>query len=276
MHDVIYTFQSGDNVETATARLPVSPRPDFESCGIFAFPKSGSVLVNAIVSDLMAEAGIAVMDWPQIWFTQGINSSTVRCDLQQAFPSNGYCFSGFRGIPISFFGAPALTRLRKILIVRDPRDMLVSRYFSTKFSHGFDTEKRTSQFSRMIGQIVEDTGTDIDKYSLFYSWAVNAEYFFYRDIIADPKTLVIKYEDFVYDRSHLASAICSWVGLDISRERILFIVEPYDSIPATEQPTKHVRQAHPGDYRRKLNPTTISALNGVLGEFLAKFGYRME
>jgi hypothetical protein len=98
----------------------------------------------------------------------------------------------------------------------------------------------------------------------------------YRDIIADQQTLILKYEDFIYNKRHLASAICNWVGINIPQERISSIVQPYERIPATEQPSQHVRQVHPGDYRRKLSPQTIAVLNSVLGDFMAKFGYPPE
>ena len=164
-----YTFQSGDDVETATVNFPPTSRPDFPSCGVFAFAKSGSVLVNAIVRDLMAEVGIPVISWPEIWYQMGVDTAAFQGDLAQVVPSHGYCLAGIREIPRSFLGAPAVRRLRKVLVVRDPRDMLVSRYFSTKFSHGFEP-RGTPQFARLMRQLVDDGEMDVDSYCLFYSW----------------------------------------------------------------------------------------------------------
>jgi hypothetical protein len=58
--------------------------------------------------------------------------------------------------------------------------------------------------------------------------------------------------------------------LSRSREAI---AAAHDIIPQTERPDQHIRQAHPGDYRRKLKPETIAALNAVLGRFFLTFGY---
>jgi hypothetical protein len=275
MTTITYTFQSGDDVETAELYLPPSPRPDFPSCGVFAFAKTGSVLVNAVVHDLMVEINVPVINWPEVWYARGIDIAGVQGDLAQVFPPRGYCLGGFRQIPHSFLGATALRRLRKFMVVRDPRDMLVSLYFSTKFSHGFAV-RGTPQFAQLMHQIIEDCGMDLDSYCLLNSWIFNADFFLYRDIISDPQTLVLRYEDFVYNKGLLASAICNWLSLDISQERLSAIIAPYEAIPIAERPDQHVRQAHPGDHRRKLKPATIAALNGVLGKFMATFGYQAE
>jgi sulfotransferase family protein len=272
MKNVTFTFQSGDGIETIEVCFPPTPRPDFPSCGVFAFAKSGSVLVNAIVRELMAEVGVPVIDWPEVWYARAIDTATVQCDLTQIFPPYGYCLGGFREIPRSFLGTSALRRLRKVMVVRDPRDMLVSRYFSTRFSHGFEA-RGAPQFSQLMRQLIEDGEMDLDRYCLFYSWIVNADFFLHRDIIADPLTLILKYEDFVYDKRHLVDTVCNWFSLVIPDERRFAIVARYAGIPVAEQPDQHIRQAHPGDYRRKLKPETIAALDGVLANFMATFGY---
>ena len=87
MTTITYTFQSGDEVETAEAYIPPSPRPDFPSCGVFAFAKSGSMLVNAVVQGLMAEVSVPVIDWPEIWHGRGIDVATIQSDLPCGLPA---------------------------------------------------------------------------------------------------------------------------------------------------------------------------------------------
>ena len=205
----MYTFQCGDGVETGKESIPATSRPDFHSCGVFAFAKAGSVLVNAIVRDLMAEVSVPIVDWPSIWYDGGIDSAVMQGDFSRLFPSRGYCFAGFREIPRSFLGVPAIRSLRKVIIVRDPRDMLVSRYFSTKYSHDFKV-RGTPQFAQLMHQLIDDGEMDIDSYCLFYTWIINVGFFNYSEIIADAQTLVIKYEDFVYDTRRLVSSLADW------------------------------------------------------------------
>ena len=142
---VPFTFQDGDKVGSGDLDAPESSRPDFRSCFVFAFPKSGSVLVNALVQSVMSEWGVPVIDVPTQLYQQGIDIAAIQCDLSSLFVGQGYCYSGFRELPRSMLGSGSIGSARKILIVRDPRDMLVSRYYSTKYSHGF-AKRGSSQF----------------------------------------------------------------------------------------------------------------------------------
>jgi hypothetical protein len=64
--------------------------------------------------------------------------------------------------------------------------------------------------------------------------------------------------------------------LIIPPRRLFDIAAHHAGIPIAEQPDQRIRQGHPGDHRRKLKPETIAALNGVLAEFMATFGYQAE
>jgi hypothetical protein len=51
------------------------------------FAKAGSVLVNAVVREMTAAAGIGLMDWPTLWYERGIDTAAFQVDLAAAFPS---------------------------------------------------------------------------------------------------------------------------------------------------------------------------------------------
>jgi Sulfotransferase domain len=268
-----FTFQDGDSVGEGAFDVPESSRPDFPSCFVFALPKSGSVLVNAIVQSVMSEWGVPVIDIPIYLYQQGIDIDTIQCDLGRLFVEKGYCYSGFRELPRSMLGSASIGRARKALVVRDPRDMLVSRYFSTKFSHGF-TERGSPPFRRLMGEFIKDGELNIDAYCLYYSWMINSQLLSQADVISDPQTLILKYEDFIFDKCRLVRQLCDWFSVDLSSKRIEAIAAAHDFIPEGERPDRHIRQALPGDYRRKLKPETISALNAVLARFFTTFGYQ--
>jgi hypothetical protein len=56
----------------------------------------------------------------------------------EIFHPKGYLYSSFGGYPV---GVPQFERYKVILVVRDPRDLLVSRYFSIAYSHSVPTIK---------------------------------------------------------------------------------------------------------------------------------------
>jgi hypothetical protein len=271
---VPFTFQDGDKVGSGDFDAPESSRPDFGSCFVFAFPKSGSVLVNALVQSVMSEWGVPVIDVPTQLYQKGIDIAAIQCDLNSLFVGQGYCYSGFRELPRSMLGSGSIGSARKILIVRDPRDMLVSRYYSTKYSHGF-AKRGLSQFGRLMAELIKDGEMPIDEYCLYYSWMINSQLLSLADVISDRKTLILKYEEFLYDKTDLLRQLCDWLCVGLSSERIEAIAAPHNIIPETERPDQHIRQAHPGDYQRKLKPGTIAALNAVLGRFFVTFGYEV-
>jgi hypothetical protein len=271
---VEYTYQNGDRVARAGLQIPESSRSDFPSCFLFAFMKGGSVLANTILCSLMAERGVPVVDLQMQLFLAGVDPQTVQCDFTELFVPYGYCFAGFRGLASSMSGLESIRKGRKILVVRDPRDMLVSLYYSMKFSHPLIEERGTPQFNHFMRDLIERTSLELDDYCLYSTWMLNAALASYGDVLKCPDTLVVRYEDFVYDKVHLARSISDWFSLDIPAGRLAELVEPHDHLPSTDQPHAHIRQVHPGDHRRKLKPQTVAALDAALGQFLNAFDYR--
>jgi hypothetical protein len=102
---------------------------------------------------------------------------------------------------------------------------------------------------------------------------INSQLLSQADIISDPKTLILKYENFLYDKVGLVRQLCDWFSIGLSLKRIEAVAAAHDIIPSAEHPHEHIRQAHPGDHKRKLRPETIVALNAVLSRFLKTFGY---
>lgn len=267
-----YTYQDGDAVKIGTMEIPVTSMPEFRSFFLLSFFKSGSVLVNNVVGDILKDRGIPTLDIPSHLFQLGIDIDSFLCDLDQAFPLKGYCFSGFRHVPRSFFGSNALDRARKVVVTRDPRDLLVSAYFSVKFSHQYPA-MATAQFRHGGERSQRYAGRSIDDYCVAMACALNVELSYLQKILEEKDTLVLRYEDFIYDKMVIGRSIREWCGLDISDQRLAEIIKPHDILPECEQPYSHFRQGHPGDYLRKLQPATVAELNASLKTFMKTFGY---
>src|SRR5215475_4678755 len=95
-----YSYLDGVDVKPGTMSIPAnSSLPDFPSFFLFAFPISGSVLVNALVRNLLTECGVPLIDLPAHLFERGILIENFQCDIATLFPLKGYCFGGFRDIP---------------------------------------------------------------------------------------------------------------------------------------------------------------------------------
>ena len=95
----------------------------------------------------------------------------------------------------------------------------------------------------------------------------------YRQFIFDDNLRLYRYEDIVFDKKDWVADINDYLSLGLSRAVTDRIAARHDIIPDTEDPGAHIRQVKPGNYRKHLSDTTISALNQVFSTDLEFFGY---
>ncbi len=268
-----YFYQDGLKLRESNVRIPRTSRPDLASCYVFAFPKSGSTMANNIVTGLMQESRVPVVDIPSYIFSKGIDLDTAVFDCQSLFSDSGYCYLGFRKLPAWLRGVLSKLHGPKILLVRDPRDMLVSKFYSLKFSHLFPKEG-TEQFSSLVEMERSYTNLSIDDFCISDVSIYRDIYDRYYELLGDENVKVIRYEDIIFEKLKFADHICELFSLDIKPDRLKEIVAPWDVRRSGEIPTEHIRQVDPGDYRRKLQASTIGFLNVAFKDFMQKFGYQ--
>jgi hypothetical protein len=266
------SYQDGPHLAHRFIEIPATLRPTFSSCYVFAFPKSGSVLLNNIAAGLMGEAGIPIVDISSFYHLNGIGTDTVLFDFDEIFKPRGYCYSGFRTVPGNMRGTLNQLPGNKILLVRDPRDMLVSLYYSMKFSHYFP-ESGTLQFFAPVNALRNLTEESIDRFCISNIDLYLSCFRDYSELIDDSAVKILRYEDFVFDKLALASTICNWFSLDINSTGLNELVRPFDIFPTDDKPHEHIRQVRPGDYKRKLQSASIEILNAILEKFIRRFDY---
>ena len=198
-----------------------------------------------------------------------------------------------RSLPPSFLSESSV-----LLMVRDPRDCLVSMYFSFLGSHTApghlnEIEKRTWLDS--VWKKRAETAIDnyvIEK-SQGYLKNLQAMLAFAH---MSANCIVIKYEDYILDKKMLCNCINAvidslqhsaeservlrslWRGI---RDQLLGrrsrqmdrITRKHTFIPTRESQGQHIRQALPGDHRTKLQKGTVQKLDLIFGEILNKFNY---
>jgi hypothetical protein len=269
------TYQDGDS-ERVIYTLPPTSSPERESVLYFTVPKAGTVMLSKLLSLLAPEVGLRWVYVVGELFQLGILPENAPASTARIVRPKGYCY-GFPGATEAF-EIPILGKVRTILLVRDPRDMLVSLYYSSLVSHptpGQSVDAIKDKATDLVGRNVAET-TDID------SFAVQVEYSqkYYRNILARyramaalPQVKVFRYEDVIYDKQQWAAAICEHYGWDIPTDKQKAAVEQIDVFPDAERPADHVRQVHPGNYEKKLRAETIRWIEEACGEEMAFFGY---
>ncbi|MGF1656665.1 MAG: sulfotransferase domain-containing protein [Verrucomicrobiales bacterium] len=144
-----------------------------------------------------------------------------------------------------------------IFFVRDPRAILVSRYYSFGFTHALNPneEKRKAQLKRM-----EKIQTmTLDDYVLAHADKQVRDFAMMKGVAAGCKRkLVLKYEDMIDKFESFASDLRSFVEI---RDEV--IQHTYSSTRPRESVDNfsHHRSGHTQTFREELKPETLVLLN---------------
>ena len=171
---------------------------------------------------------------------------------------------------------------RAVLVIRDPRDCMVSGYYGFLRLHGggMDHPGRKRQFDRGINAYV------LDHMLPRYARALS-DYVALRAAI--PTLTVLPYEMMITDFPRWIAAFMTALdmpdqvrlrdrlrqfSLRPSATRLVHDLHCQDfERPDAEDIDSHKRQMLPGDHLRKLAPATIATINAQIGDDLRVFGY---
>ncbi len=234
--------------------------------------KSGSSIFSSIVNALALFNGLHTVDIPGEMFQHGLryidwNGYDRLADLVW----RGNVYIGFRDPPTILYSDPVFQQARKIFLVRDPRDALVSEYYSNAFSHSLPTSRTgASVIERERERALH---TAIGDYALERVDYLNRTVSGYRRLIGDSSVLVLKYEDVVFDKTGWIEKIATHFEWEVSEELIANILGWADVRPDAEDPKAFVRRVAPGDHLDKLTPDVIAKINGKLSDVWSTLGY---
>ncbi|WP_417490896.1 sulfotransferase domain-containing protein [Maricaulis sp.] len=161
-----------------------------------------------------------------------------------------------------------------MLHLRDPRDVLVSLYFSHKYSH-----RRSSEGFNPSSDSLNELDKGIDNYVMFRAPQYLERYNFYiENMLGKENVTFSRYEDMVMDFEGWLPRFLEPYPL---RNRKGFIAKQMKKraaqfeLDGSEDVTAHKRKAVPGDHKEKLEPATIEALNKMFAGPLASLKYEV-
>ena len=246
---------------------------DLRSVFAFSLPKAGSVLLDSIMQGLSSTLGLTYVSIMGEYFNIGLRAQQFPESTSRIFLERGYCYGGFRFIPPRF-EIPILKSAKSVLLVRDPRDMLVSHYFSTKTSHPAPSGTlKTGMKDVPLREVAQRLA--IDEYVLDFAKFYLRHMSRYIEAIRQDQGnfRIYRYEDVIFNKRAWIADMCDAFDWPVPNSTINDIADRNDVIPSSEDQAKHIRQATPGDYKRKLQPETIERLTEMLAKELDYFGY---
>lgn len=156
-----------------------------------------------------------------------------------------------------------------IFMLRDPRDMLVSEYYSFGFSHSLSKSAEIRQGQEMNRKKIR--AMTIDEYALSeVEERVGRFELLYKLIQACEHRVVLHYEDMLTNWGLFAGDLIKY--LDLSAEALTEIYlrsRPREKIVSGA----HRRSGKTCQYKTEFKPETISCLNEQLAVSLKRFNY---
>ncbi|MDO6523496.1 sulfotransferase domain-containing protein [Shimia thalassica] len=239
----------------------------------FGIRKSGSTMLHKIVNQMAELKGYLPVDIPGVMFSNGLTVSDWKTDkrIGEIFVG-GNVYTGFRAFPSLFSSMPAYKSARKVFMFRDPRDALVSQYFSDAYSHKIP-EREGKGRDLFLAKREEALNTDINEYVLTKSAALRQTCMEYIPLLHDDSCLKLRYEEYVFQKKRLIFHIAKQYGWELSDDEAESILKDVDFVPEEENEKRFVRKAIPGDHREKLEKSTIRKLSHRFGRVLEEFDY---
>lgn len=248
-------------------------------CFLLSVRKCGSTIANKICRALAAANDRCFVEVGHTFFANNVIWKIWSRDpaLRQIIRP-GVIYGGFRDPPLTWFGVPAFVAAPKLMLVRDPRDALVSEYFSNAYSHTVPPPSGESDdvAKLILTQRALALSESIEAYVLRRAEPMGLAFTRYAPILSMPNLLVLKYEDVILRKPELIAQLARHFGMSAAPHQVAAILKWADVLPASEDPRAFVRQVRPGDHARKLDAATIANLNKILADAMQLFGYDPE
>lgn len=245
------------------------PPPITDARSVFAFStnRAGSSLLNAIMRAIAEPAGLVYYALSKEAVRQGVRANSLPEQFAGMIRPRGYLYGGFRAAPS--FTIENIETYPSVLLIRDPRDIIVSLYYSRSVSHGvpgpgearenFDKNRSIALGMSIDEFVVHEAPNRCRKIR-----SLNPVSEFSR---------IYRYEDVIYSKKSWIEGMVRYLQIDVGDDAIESIAKSVDIVPESEDPSHHIRQVAPGDHRHKLRPETIDCLNHEFADIMERYGY---
>ena len=162
-----------------------------------------------------------------------------------------------------------LRRIKCLLFIRDPRDVLVSFYFSVAATHGVSDVPEIARLQEQRRSEALELG--IDAFCVQTAPKILENYSTIRRIQSLGKEkIMLRYEDMIEDFSTFSANLRTFVPVEDKVMERLF----HDSRPLERENTSHHKRSGAiGSFHNKLQPQTIEKINHQLQDVLVHFRY---
>jgi hypothetical protein len=238
---------------------------NLKSILFFTTYKCASSFAGEIINELTVDAGYKHVDFDSYFYH--LEKDTDR-EYKKLFSKNAFRAGGFIYGPMRHYQPiPSIDQYKILLILRDPRDVLVSHYYSAKYSHEISTTKMRNKRKKAKNQNIDEFVLDrVDEFINIYDQYKN-------NILHLKGVMFVRYEDMISNPKDFIIKLYEILNINIDNEYINQIVKDRMTMPKKEQKYSHRRSGKSGQYLDKLRPETVKIINSKLENVINTFGF---
>lgn len=244
----------------------------------FSFNRSAtqyikSILIRCARTNGMTPVGINDFAFHTNFPYLGQLSAKDMENYEHIFKQEGYIYSVFGGM---VEGIPSLEKYKIILVSRDPRDILVSWYYSIGYSHPLPDLEGNKRAEMNLWRKTA-LNSSIDEFVIAESDRLYKKFLKYNSLLIDKykNVQVTRYETMVAEFDIWLKDILNYCELEITEKLFEELLNENEKMrPKCENIYNQLRKGKPKDYLNKLKPDTIRYLNNKFSFILNKYNYR--
>jgi hypothetical protein len=239
----------------------------------FGHHKSGTTWISKIIESVCSDL--------QIKYARFYSPKLFDLDLKTCLARKDINFFSYTNADISY--VQNLSNLRGFHVIRDPRDIVVSAYFSHLYSHSTEPWPELVEQRNCLKLLSKSQGLlltiDFLKYLRVNEFNHNLFYSMYNWNYSMPNVMEIKFEDLINNSSEKFLKIFNFLGI-FDNEKILNAVQKNNfSVLSGGRKTgqedyrNHYRKGMPGDWKNHFEKEHIQYFKSNYNDLLIKLGY---
>ncbi len=244
--------------------------------------KAGSQWIRKILSDerILRHSGLHIHHY-QSHMPEGFDTRKVNeRKFEKAFPEGTIVTPLYIDYE-NYKNFPKPKNYRTIFIMRDPRDLVISHYFSKKYSHELNPlikkiRERLISCPLQEGIIfIIDYLKEDGSFDALKSWTLVPK--------ADKNTLVLRYESLIENKTDLFQKVFSHLNINMSDRILTILLEDYNferlskgRKPGLENKFSHYRKGIHGDWKNYFNLEIKNYFLAVTNNLLEVLGYETD
>ncbi len=248
----------------------ITPKNDLSSLIFFTTWKCGSSVAGRLIEELATRQAYECIDYQSKLAEFSYLSDNPVSQMKQAhffnkaFQSQGFFYGPIRlYIPI-----PSLEDYKVILMLREPKDVFTSMYFSFAYSHRMINEHTLKTRQEYLSSDVNQMAVKKSK-----SFLQDIYKPYMKMLQKHPHILFVKYEEMVLDCDSWLKRILEYLGIPYNQKEIEHYKTKYNLNAESGGINSHKRSVLPGNYQEHLSDETIQYLDELFQETNTYFGF---